>query len=84
MPTPRSVSCLSRVFSFSACVQTVRILSAARATAPGGGSSNEEQLQLVFVISDARVQQDRDLVARWTREALQNRQVTSGGACEGL
>jgi midasin (ATPase involved in ribosome maturation) len=38
-------------------------------------SSGEEQLQLVFVISDARVQQDRELVARWSREALSKGQL---------
>mmetsp|Transcript_14413 Transcript_14413/g.28390 ORF Transcript_14413/g.28390 Transcript_14413/m.28390 type:complete len:1440 (+) Transcript_14413:428-4747(+) len=32
-------------------------------------------LQLVFVISDARIQQDRELVSRWCREAFQRRQL---------
>jgi midasin len=38
-------------------------------------SAGDEQLQLMFVISDARVQQDRETVARWTREAAERRQL---------
>ena len=39
------------------------------------GGSGVDTLQLVFVISDARVQQDRESVARWTREALSRGQL---------
>mmetsp|Transcript_7721 Transcript_7721/g.12594 ORF Transcript_7721/g.12594 Transcript_7721/m.12594 type:complete len:202 (-) Transcript_7721:69-674(-) len=38
-------------------------------------SSGQQVLQLVFIISDARMQQDRDKVARWCREALHRGQL---------
>jgi len=38
-------------------------------------SVSVERLQLVFVISDARIQQDRDVLSRWTREALNRGQL---------
>lgn len=37
--------------------------------------AGDELLQLAFIISDARVQQDRETVARWTREAAERRQL---------
>jgi MoxR-like ATPase len=51
--------------------RTVSILDEAKQS--GGG--NGEHHQLVFIISDARVQQDREIVARWTREALSKNQL---------
>ncbi len=56
---------------------TVNILEQAKAESSGSGGSraSDDHLQLVFVISDARVQQDRELVARWAREALNRRQL---------
>jgi len=38
-------------------------------------STSSQILQLVFIISDARIQQDRETVARWCREALHRRQL---------
>eukprot|EP00455_Lapot_gusevi_P015782 TRINITY_DN1803_c0_g1_i3.p1 TRINITY_DN1803_c0_g1~~TRINITY_DN1803_c0_g1_i3.p1 ORF type:complete len:851 (+),score=329.23 TRINITY_DN1803_c0_g1_i3:117-2555(+) len=38
-------------------------------------SASQDHLQLVFIISDARVQQERDIVARWSREAADKRQL---------
>jgi len=54
--------------------RTVSILDEAKSIG-GGGSGGEQHHQLVFVISDARVQQDREVVARWTREALSKNQL---------
>lgn len=54
----------------------VKLLVDSKAKQVGQGVRvKEEQLQLVFVISDARVQQDRELVARWGREALSRGQL---------
>jgi midasin len=54
---------------------TVSILETARHSSSMSSSVAVEQLQLVFVISDARVQQDRGLVARWAAEALARKQL---------
>ena len=50
---------------------TSKLFEAAKATQTG----SSDNFQLLFVISDARVQQDRERVARWTREALSRRQL---------
>jgi len=56
---------------------TVRILEEAKSNvgASSSSASSLEHHQLVFLISDARVQQDRELVAKWTREALSRKQL---------
>jgi midasin len=41
----------------------------------GGGSRGQENLQLAFVISDARISQDKERVAMLSREALKRRQL---------
>jgi midasin len=52
----------------------VSILESARASgaASGGGT---ELLQLAFIVTDARIHQDREVVARWTREAASRGQL---------
>jgi len=50
----------------------IQLLDQAKAQSSQG---SEDHLQLVFVISDARVAQDRELVAKWAREALNKRQL---------
>ncbi len=51
----------------------VSLLDHAKADSPA--SAGDESLQLMFVISDARVQQDRETVARFAREAAEKKQL---------
>ena len=37
--------------------------------------TSEEKLQLVFIISDARIQQERDTIGKWCREAAEKKQL---------
>lgn len=54
------------------------MLDMMRGSKPGGGAgagAGTDSVQIVFVISDARIQQDRERVARWSREAVAKRQL---------
>lgn len=53
---------------------TVGVLEQAKSM-QGGAATGISHLQLVFVISDARILQDREIVSRWVRKAMSRGQL---------
>jgi midasin (ATPase involved in ribosome maturation) len=52
----------------------VQLLETAKSSS-SASSSRDDHLQLVFIVSDAMMAQDRDVIARWAREAMNRRQL---------